>query len=887
MNPQIKQRIFQVLKWSGIGTFIFFLLLLIAAQIYEDEIGMRVVKELNKSLKKPIAVEYVDLTLVRTFPKASVILSNVTIPDTENGTLMNAKRMSLQFGFLSLFKDRIDVESVVLANGSLKILTNKDGQSNYDIFIETKEDTKSTETDIQIDVRNAELIDMHLIYENQQLIQSGIIHVENLSLSGNFSTRKFNLKSSATLKVENLSTRDGDFLSGRSLKYETKANVNLDKGLYEFKKTNLYIEKNKFSVNGKIISQSNYTDLDVSLEGIDCSLHSVISLLPKEEITVLEDFDSRGKFYVKSEMKGRISTSSMPSIDLEFGLKDGFVSSKRLKNELKEVSFEVRFENEVKSASKKAFVEIINFEGELLKEPLTGSLFVEDLENPLIDLRFEGKVPIEAASSFMDLDLVQKSSGTVAFKEIIVEGYYNDMLSMATVPNITANGSIILEDMNLEVKGEKIALAKGEILVNNNNLQINHFDLKVAENDLKLQGSFQNLLPVLLKDSTNTEDIKLIFDTQLESEKIDLDRLLAFVEKVQAKPQKELKEIPRPETLTEKGNVTASPYYEFLKLFDGDFVVKVGDFKYEDIKAQGCEGNLVVDNGRVLLQNVAINLFEYDKIIAKDFTGNLAFQGKMMILKDISVNTMGGNIKMTSNVYLDDETFMDGFVECKGLDGHALFNQLDNFGQDVLVAKNIKGDFDAKVRLKTYWDKDGNVLYDKLYTLADVTITNGELIQFKMLEDFSTFVKVEDLRKIKFETTRNQLEFKNGRLTIPAMFIQNNAVNLTIAGWQDYDLDFEYNIKVNAGQTIANKFKRFNPKRKPIKSKNGWLNIYVQVTGNIDNYDFSYSKKTVQAALESDLNKKFKQIQNDILTEFQKNPLKEPDAWENDSKKIN
>ena len=129
---------------------------------------------------------------------------------------------------------------------------------------------------------------------------------------------------------------------------------------------------------------------------------------------------------------------------------------------------------------------------------------------------------------------------------------------------------------------------------------------------------------------------------------------------------------------------------------------------------------------------------------------------------------------------------------------------------------------------------------------------------------------------------RNQLEFKDKRLTIPAMFIQNNAVNMTIAGWQDYDLDFDYKIKINAGQTIANKFKRFNPKRKAIKAKrDGWFNIYVRVFGDVENYDFEYSKKEVEAALEADINRKYKQIQNDILTEFQANVLEEPEDWQN------
>lgn len=878
----MKQRIFQILKWSGIGFIIFFLILLIIAQIYEDKIGELVVKELNKSLKKPITVENVDLTLVRTFPDASVILSQVSMPDTKSGILLNAKTLSLNFGFLSLFQDEIDIESVVVADGSLNILKDKNGKTNYDVFIAFDE-SSDKETEVQIDLQNATLRNMYAIYEDKQFQQSGILHIESLKLSGAFSNQQFDLESTAEIEIEFLNTKDGEILSGRHIAYETVAKVDLDKGEYDLKNTNLYVEANKFTVNGKIITTDDFTDFDVSFKGIDGNLYSVISLLPKKQITALEDFSSRGNFHIESNVKGRLSKTSMPEIDLTFGLKDGYVNSKRLKNELKNVSFEVRVENDEKSATGKAFVEMTQFVGELLDEKLEAMLFVEDIENPLIDFRFQGKIPMEAVFGFFgDEEFVQDGSGAMEFKGVILEGYYKDMLSLSGIRNIVANGLIAFENMSLEVKDEKISLSQGEIYINNNNLQINNVDIKVAQNDLQLKGMFQNLLPVLLKDSTTTDNVKLIFDTEVKSEKIDLDELLAFVEKVQAEPEEPRREKSRDATLTEKGNVTASPYYEFLKLFDGDFAVKVGDFKYDNVKANGSSGNLTVENGRVILQNIVIDEFELDKITAEDFTGNLAFQGKMMIAKDVRVKTMGGTIAMTSNIYLDEETFLDGFIECTGLDGYTLFNQLDNFGQDVIVDDNIRGDFDAKIRLKNYWDKDGNVLYDKLYALADVTITNGEIVDFELFTDFSKFVKIEDLKNVKFTETRNQLEFKDGRLTIPAMFIQNNAVNMTIAGWQDFDLDFEYNIKINAGQTIANKFKRFNPKRKAIKAKrDGWFNIYVHVFGDVNDYDFEYSKATVEAAFEADMNRKFQQIQNDILTEFQKNALEEPEDWQN------
>ncbi len=135
----MKERIIQILKWGGIGFIFFFLVLLILAQVYEDKIGELVVKELNKSLKAPITVEHVDLTLVRTFPDASVILSQVSMPDAKNGILLNAKTLSLNFGFLSLFRDEIEIESVIVADGALNILKEKDGKVNYDVWIASEE----------------------------------------------------------------------------------------------------------------------------------------------------------------------------------------------------------------------------------------------------------------------------------------------------------------------------------------------------------------------------------------------------------------------------------------------------------------------------------------------------------------------------------------------------------------------------------------------------------------------------------------------------------------------------------------------------------------------------------------------------------------------------
>ena len=182
-----------------------------------------------------------------------------------------------------------------------------------------------------------------------------------------------------------------------------------------------------------------------------------------------------------------------------------------------------------------------------------------------------------------------------------------------------------------------------------------------------------------------------------------------------------------------------------------------------------------------------------------------------------------------------------------------------------------------------YWDEKGAFLYDKLYALADVTIKQGELIDFEMMENFSAFLKMDDLKHIKFTNTRNQLEIKNSTLVIPAMFIQNNAMNLTLAGHHTFDHKIDYKIKVNALQAMFSKFRKKNPDKKPRKAKRkGWFNTYVNVFGTVDDFDFKISKKLVKKALEEDLNREFEDIQNNIKTRFEEDPIKEPEEWDDE-----
>lgn len=134
--------------------------------------------------------------------------------------------------------------------------------------------------------------------------------------------------------------------------------------------------------------------------------------------------------------------------------------------------------------------------------------------------------------------------------------------------------------------------------------------------------------------------------------------------------------------------------------------------------------------------------------------------------------------------------------------------------------------------------------------MADVNATNGALVNFKMLESFSTFIKIKDLKQIKFTNLQNQFEIYQQTLHIPTMFIQSNALNLQISGDHTFNQDINYNIVVNAAQVLINRFKLFNSRLDPQPDqRNGLFNLYYNVSGNINNFKYSSDKDGVRASL--------------------------------------
>ncbi len=821
-----------------IGTVL--LVLFIIGMFFEKQVGELFIRELNKSLVTDLRVDKFDLSMIADFPEASLVLKNVTLPGAlrGSGTLLKADNLSLRFGAMGVFSGQYNIKTVDITGGAMHVVIDKNGKASYDIFKDTGK-TSDGSSDFQLSLENASLKDVELIYIDEVTQQEMAIHVKQASASGEFSDDKFKLLSKAELFSGYIELEGEQYLTGKDVSYDADIDVDLKNGSYKFREVVVEVDKtNSFDIGGLIETKGKDTDYDLLIKGQDCSLSSVLDLLPPSYERSLGDFESKGTFLFNATIKGSYNANKTPTVNIKFGLQDGKITNPRLDYDLRDADFTANF---ITGSNVKSYFEIPDFKGVLHGENIEFDLLASNLDDPNIRFRFNGNIPMDAVHGFINVPGLKDGDGLFEIEQLEVSGKYKDMIDPYGISRVRANAKMNFNDFEIDLNGEDISIEDGSLVLQGNQLSVKETNITAPGTDLVISGTFTNIIPVLFADSANTKKALLKFDAQLTGSQLDLDELMALT-------QIDVEEGDVPEAVYDSlKQVDVEQNESLFTLLDGTFQANIDQLNYNKINAKNIKGKLILGKGKLKI-------------------------------RDVTVDAMKGNFQMGGDVTFDEKPNLTAKIYCKGIDARQFFYQTESFGQEYLTDKHVRGDLDAKIKINAYWNEKGDFLYDKLYTLADVELTSGELVGFEMLEDFSKYIKLQDLKKVKFSKTENQFAIKKGVFYIPTMYIQTNAANLTLSGRHTMEDEMDYLIKVNAGQVLMNKFKKFNPSRKPKRAKKkGLFNIYVNVIGTLDDYEFKYSKKDYNKTLQAGLEREYAKIRREVSQEFSVDALYEPD----------
>ena len=826
----------------GLGVLAVLLLvaLIVIAGFFQEAVGNRLISEINKQLTTELTVGDFDLSLLKGFPNATASLQDVVVKGQFGEGLLEAKDVAFHFKLLSLFGATVKVHSVKIKDGALNVRIDRRGTANYDIFKPSETDEESN---FNISLKEAELENIELAYRDDKLRQEMLMLVEVADFSGELSSKKYDLNSSAQLTSNFIDLDDVRYFAGKKWGYDANIFVDVEEEQYDFKKVKVFVDDNSFSLTGNVDKEKGYTDIDLVATTDDANLSSVLSLLPKQRLDILGEFSSEGKFYFSMDIMGKLSPTESPATEASFSLAQGRLTHPYLKEPFKDVSFEATMTNGELNSMRTSSFEIKNFKGYLHRELLTMHLKVEDFDDPYIDFQMDGALPVAYIYDFFEHPGITDGDGEIEINNLDVAGLYRDMTSIRHIADVEMKGALEFDDAALKINNEEIIIDKGKFIFEDNLLALHDVEIEGAGNDIFFKGTAENLLPVLFADSLNTQNAKLKFTGELDAQKMDLLKLRQMVD------------VPVGEADVEQAVYDSLKTEKYIKR------ERILDF---------LQGNFIAN----------INEFRYDKIMGKNFSGQLFFENSQMQVVG-KAEGMDGKFALDGTLFFEKEPYLKAKISGDKIDVHQFFYQTNNAGQEVVTYKNLAGNMNAKMLIKAYWDSTGNFVSDKLRVWAGLGIEDGALKNFAMLEEFSDFVKVRDLRNVRFVDMQNWLEIKNGKFYLPVMFIQNNAMNMSVCGEQAFDDKIDYSIKINAGQVLTNKLKS-GSNQKPIKAKkDGFFNLYFNVFGTLEKFDYETNKRKVKNMFAASEKRK-RQIRAALIKEFGAplNMLREPVEWQ-------
>lgn len=147
-------------------------------------------------------------------------------------------------------------------------------------------------------------------------------------------------------------------------------------------------------------------------------------------------------------------------------------------------------------------------------------------------------------------------------------------------------------------------------------------------------------------------------------------------------------------------------------------------------------------------------------------------------------------------------------------------------------------------------------LLDKAEAEMNVTITDGQLVDFAPMQAMSKYFKDKNLRLIRFDTLSNVLTLKNASLSFPTMNINSSLGFIEISGTQSLNTSMDYYIRVPLKMVTQIGFRHLfgGKKREEVDSEQEDAIIYrdtdkkvafvnLRIAGTPDDYKISLKKK--------------------------------------------
>lgn len=777
---------------------------------FKDKLVKYAITQINQQINAKITVTKADFVFWKTFPYASIQFDKVIIrtPTEENNyfftngiitdTLLVSKKVYFEFNIVKLLSSCYVLKKISFNEGSLFLIVYPGGKANYNIIKSKSGSSNSTKIDLEdIVLKNFSL---HFIHFNGAVDINA--YTSKTRLSGQIEDKNADFSVFSELKVNSLIVKGINYLSKKELTINTQISI-FNNSLYTFKPSELTISELFFRFKGNY-STTPFNNLHLEADGDHLDLKELLSILPEKYKLNTERYKTKGDCAVSFSLNGRTDDSFIPELKFRFNISKARVEEKVSKIRLQDLEVEGIYSNGKGKNRQLSYIKLNKFNSKIGFGSFSVNGIIEDLLQPKVRLNVYNNLDLSDLKKFLHLDTLDILEGTVE-SNILISGMVGKIsnLSINDAKNLHYNGKVQIHNASIKLKSNDYLVKEINGLIKlDNDLYFNNLSLTFNDNSIHLNGKMVNGLPYLFRLSDEA-----IIEAELSSFKIDLSKF--FVRGTQEPASSYSRELLFPNNIS--------------------FNLKLN-----------------------------VSEFKLNKFNAKWIKGELFYRPGMVVIKSASFETCQGRVSGNGAIQQDiNRNFLvKGQVNATKLDIQQMFYTFNNFAQNVVRDEHLRGKLTGSINFSSLWNSKLEFKPEMFVVDADVTIFNGELVNFKPLLGLSKFISIDELQNIKFSTLHNNIFIKDKQIIIPQMDIQSSAFNISGSGCHNFDNSYNYKIRVLLSEFLygkAKKAKKENEEFGRVEDDGlGRTSLYLNVEGKGNIYKISYdSRKTIDVVKES------------------------------------
>ena len=203
-----------------------------------------------------------------------------------------------------------------------------------------------------------------------------------------------------------------------------------------------------------------------------------------------------------------------------------------------------------------------------------------------------------------------------------------------------------------------------------------------------------------------------------------------------------------------------------------------------------------------------VKQINYDRVLIKDLNSRFRTETDHYIRIDtLFLRTAGGEMEL--NGYFDgrdrDKIFLDPVITLRDINLDRLLFKFENFGQDHVVSENLHGLLSGTITGHIHIHPDLVPKLDDSELHIDLEVLDGRLENYEPILAMSDYFGDKNLSTVRFDSLKNHLDIKNGKMVIPRMTLNTSLGHLDLSGEQSVGEDYAMNYNIHIPMRMVTK----------------------------------------------------------------------------------